>query len=172
MTVFEQHVDLSQVATEPTLLGVVLTFLISIIVFGSIMYLFDYAIGFVLAFVAFFAVGWVTAVLTANNTVTAQPARVENALNKSSYDKPLFADKYRNEINAGIAEKLDSYTIDNVDLTDDSILTGGYYDHDITAHRDGKNYLLHPETSFDKSTSTVRITVDVEQLPFNRTTKE
>lgn len=57
MTVFEQHVDLSQVATEPTLLGVVLTFLISIIVFVSIMYLFDYAIGFVLSFVAFFAVG-------------------------------------------------------------------------------------------------------------------
>lgn len=172
MTVFEQHVDLSQVATEPTLLGSALIALTTLIVFGSIMYLFDYAIGFVLSFVAFFAVGWVTAVLTANNTVTAQPARVENALNKSSYDKPLFADKYRNEINAGIAEKLDSYTIDNVDLTDDSILTGGYYDHDITAHRDGKNYLLHPETSFDKSTSTVRITVDVEQLPFDRTTKE
>lgn len=114
MTVFEQHVDLSQVATEPTLLGVVLIFLISIIVSGSIMYLFDYAIGFVLAFVAFFAVGWVTAVLTANNTVTAQPARVENALNKSSYDKPLFADKYREEINAGIADKLGGYTINNV----------------------------------------------------------
>lgn len=55
-------------------------------------------------------------------------------------------------------------------IDDDSILTGGYYD--ITAHRDGKNYLLHPEWNFDKSTSTVKITVDVEQLPFDRTTKE
>lgn len=33
MTVFEQHVDLHQVATEPTFLGFVLIFLVGLIIF-------------------------------------------------------------------------------------------------------------------------------------------
>jgi len=187
MTVFEQHVDLSQIATEPTLLGLAIIIPIGLVVSGTIFYLFDkladnkcktstqslyvnvMLIGFIVAIMAFFGSVLAITALTANNSTTAQP---EIAKNIFSSNKPLLADKYREEINAGIADKLGGYTIDNVDLADDSILNGGYYDHDITVHRDGKNYLLHPETSFDKSTSTISITIDVEQLPFDRTTKE
>lgn len=185
MTVFEQHVDLSQIATEPTLLGFALIIPIGLIVFLATLYLADkltdnkcktstqslyvMLIGFIVAVMAFFGSVLAIAALTGNNSTTAQPEMVKNIF---SSNKPLLADKYREEINSGIADKLDGYTIDNVDLTNDSILTGGYLDNDVTAHHDGKNYLLHPETSFDKSTSTVTITIDVEQLPFDRTTKE
>lgn len=184
MTVFEQHVDLSQVSTEPTLLGFAIIIPIGLIVSGAIFYLADklsdkcktstqslyiMIIGLIVAVMAFFGSVLAIAALTGNNSTTAQPEIVKSVF---SSNKPLLADKYREEINAGIADKLGDYTINNVNLDDDSILTGGYYDHDITAHRDGKNYLLHPERNFDKSTSTVKITVDVEQLPFDRTTKE
>lgn len=182
MTVFEQHVDLHQVATEPTLLGFALITLVGAIVFSVSVYLtIKFAkgnisdligIGLTL-FATAFSVGMAIP-LTANNSVTATPA-APNGLSNKSDERPLLADKYREEINAGIADKLGDYTIDNVTIdndTVDSVLTGGYSDGDITAHRDGKNYRLRPEWDFDKSTSTVKITVDVEELPFNRTDKE
>lgn len=179
MTVFEEHVDLSQVATEPTLLGLALIFLTAIIILAVGLYLCNkkftkdnkFVIGAIVTFIAAFSSTWATAALTANNTTTAQPAAVGTLSNKSD-DRPYLADKYREEINAGIADKLDDYTIDNVNIDNDSVLTGGYSNDDITAHRDGKNYRLRPEWDFDKNTSTVKITVDVEELPFNRTNKE
>lgn len=177
MTVFEQHVDLSQIATEPTSLGFVLIFLVAAIIFAIGFYLCNkfiedkFAIGIIVTFIVAGGFILVTTALTANNTATAQPITAHGLSNESD-DRPILADKYREEINAGIADKLDDYTIDNVDIGNDSILTGGYLDHDVTAHRDGKNYRLHPETNFDKNTSTVTITVDIEQLAFDRDTKE
>lgn len=179
MTVFEEHVDLSQVATEPTSLGFVLIALTAIIVLAVGIYFCNkkltknntLVIGAIVTFIAAFGSTWVISALTANNTITAQPAAV-GSLSDISDDRPYLADKYREEIDAGIADKLSDYTIDNVDLNNDSVLIGGYNDSDVTAYRDGKNYRLHPEWNFDKNTSTVKITVDVEQLPFGRTTKE
>lgn len=182
MTVFEQHVDLSQIATEPTLLGFILICLVGLIIFSVGFYLtvkfakgnisILIGIGLIL-FTTSFSVGMAIP-LSANNSVTAEPA-APNGLSNKSDKRPLLADKYRKEINAGIADKLGDYTIDNINIDNDSVdsvLTGGYSDADITAHRDGKNYRLRPEWDFDKDTSTVKITVDVEELPFNRTNKE
>lgn len=187
MTVFEQHVDLHQVATEPTLLGcITVTLVVGVVFIAIFMFMGNLIdgkgknvaqkIGLLFGAVAVICIvtgiaGLGVATLTLNNTVTAQPLATSGASSKNN-SRPLLADKYREEINAGIADKLGDYTIDNVNTDNDSVLTGGYSNADITAHRDGKNYRLRPEWDFDKNTSTVKITVDVEELPFNRTNKE
>lgn len=183
MTVFEQHIDLSQVETEPRLLIAMFIIIVCGVVFiTSTLYTVPFIDGkgktplqrfglFISAFIVVLTITsgtfWLINTLTAHNSITAQPAKVHSFLNSSN--KPLLADKYREDINAGIADKLGDYTINNVDPTNDSILLGGFHEHDITAYRDGKNYLLHPHWNYDKHNSVLTITVDVEQLAFDRT---
>lgn len=182
MTVFEQHIDLSQVETEPRPLSAMFiliicgaVFITSILTIGAFIdgkgktssqRLGLLLGGLIVVLAITFGTFWLINTLTAHNSTTAQPAKVHGFLN--SGNKPLLADKYREDINADIADKLGDYTINNVDPTNDSILLGGFHEHDITAYRDGKNYLLHPHWNYDKHNSVFTITVDVEQLAFDR----
>lgn len=182
MTVFEQYIDQTQVETEPTFIGFALILIISTTALLASLYLaivlldgkgktetqrFGIRFGVLITLIAI-AVGtaWLTFKLTPHSTTTATPKTVSSPY---SNDKPHLVDKYREEINAGIADKLGDYTIDNVDPANNSVLVGGFKEEDITAYRDGKNYRLHPKWHYDKNSSTVTLTVDVEQLAFDRT---
>ena len=182
MTVFEQYIDQTQVETEPTFIGITLVVIISATAILASLYLaivlldgkgkteaqrIGIRFGAFIAIVAI-AAGTIllTMKLTPHSTITATPKTVSSPY---SNGKPHLVDKYREEINAGIADKLGDYTIDNVDPANNSVLVGGFKEEDITAYRDGKNYRLHPKWHYDKNSSTVTLTVDVEQLAFDRT---
>ena len=182
MTVFEHHIDQTQVETDPTFIGIALIIILSGIAFAASFYLacilyekkgktkaqrFGIHLGsLIVIFAITIGTTWFTIKLTPYSDITATPRTAALPMDNN---KPHLADKYREEINAGIADKLGDYTIDTVDPESKSVLVGGFYEDDITAYRDGKNYRLHPKWNYDKNSSTVTLTVDVEQLAFNRT---
>lgn len=80
-------------------------------------------------------------------------------------DKPTIIDAYQDDINAAVTDKLSDYTIPDY-VTDNpqlSVLDGGNRTQPITAVKDGKTYTLTPHWDYDRSTHTVKLTVDIKE---------
>lgn len=96
----------------------------------------------------------------------SQPLSNSTAL--FSGNKQLFADAYRDEINAAIADKLSDYDMPEcaIDKKLKSLLCpdSEYQDNRrIAAIRDGKTYTLVPHLDYNVDTSTATLNVDVEE---------
>lgn len=83
-------------------------------------------------------------------------------------NKQLFADAYRDEINAAVADKLGDYDMPEcaIDKKLKSLLcpNGQYQDsRGIAAIRDGKTYTLVPHLDYNVDTSTTTLDVDIEE---------
>ena len=80
-------------------------------------------------------------------------------------DKPSFTDKYKDDINKAVEDKLDNYTIPScmVDKPEKeaSLLCGGYALDSVSAvdKETDKTYTLTPQFNYDYKTSTVELTV-------------
>ena len=84
-------------------------------------------------------------------------------------DKPAFLDKYRDDINAAINDKLNKYHIPECELDkpekyQKSLLCGGYSLDRIPAVEKETNdtYMLTPKIDYDRDSSAVKITVREE----------
>lgn len=96
----------------------------------------------------------------------SQPLSNSTAL--FSGNKQLFADAYRDEINAAVADKLGDYDMPEcaIDKKLKSLLCpdSEYQDNRrIAAIRDGKTYTLVPHLNYNVDTSTATLNVDVEE---------
>lgn len=83
-------------------------------------------------------------------------------------NKQLFANAYRDEINAAVADKLSDYDMPEcaIDKKLKSLLCpdSEYQDNRrIAAIRDGKTYTLVPHLDYNVDTSTATLNVDVEE---------
>ena len=65
-------------------------------------------------------------------------------------------------IDKAVEEKLKDYRIVDTS-TQESILNGGYKVEDITAVHDGKTYTLSPHWDYDRDSSKVALSVDIEE---------
>lgn len=81
-------------------------------------------------------------------------------------DSQLFVDAYRDEINDAVEDKLSDYDMAecSFDKNHKSLLCpDGRYGDQIPATRDGKTYTLTPKLDYDTNTSTVTLSVDIEE---------
>jgi len=93
-------------------------------------------------------------------------AQPQGSPNTPSFNKQLFADAYRDEINYAVADKLSDYDMPecSIDKNLKSLLCpDGSYGYNIAATRDGKTYTLTPHLNYDKDTSTATLDVDIEE---------
>ena len=83
----------------------------------------------------------------------------------SNVNKPSFTDKYRDNINEAVDNKLDNYTIPDCTVDkpekEASLLCGGYSLDSVSAvDKDtDKTYTLTPEFHYDHKNSTVELSI-------------
>ena len=179
MTIFEQQIDPSQIDMAWTTPIFLLVFFVGIIIATAVIGLVTtFLIGKTklpdiisgLAAFAGMAVCVITMFIAAVNPLPID-ALTKPEFEKSIFtplklnDKPAVIDAYRNDINTAIDDKLSDYTVpdyatDNPQL---SILDGGDCTQSIATVKDEKTYTLTPHWDYDRSTHTVKLTVDIKE---------
>lgn len=179
MTIFEQQIDPSHIDMAWTMPIFLLIFFVGIIVTTAIIglasiFLIDKTklpdiISFLTALIGMPVC--VISIFTAAVNPLSIDALTKPEFTKSIFtplklnDKPAVIDAYRDDINIAIDDKLSDYTVpdyatDNPQL---SILGGGDRTQSIATVKDDKTYTLTPHWDYDRSTHTVKLTVDIKE---------
>lgn len=175
MTIFEQTIDTSQVQMELSLFGVFLLvllgfvvtfFCLSLILVGREKYKNNTtSYMFYVAIVAIIGSVITVSAATHLHSVKAieHPVYGESKnYTARNHDKKSITDTYREDINKAVEDKLKDYKISDTS-SEESILNGGYKAEDITAVHGGKTYTLTPHWDYDRDSSKVALSVDVEE---------
>lgn len=175
MTIFEQTIDTSQVQMKLSLFGVFLLFLLgfvvtffclSLILVGREKYK-NNTTSYMIYVLIVAIIGSIITVSAATHLHSIKaieyPVYGESKnYTARNHDKKSITDTYREDIDKAVEEKLKDYRIVDTS-TQESILNGGYKVEDITAVHDGKTYTLSPHWDYDRDSSKVALSVDIEE---------
>lgn len=105
-----------------------------------------------------------------NNKLDGKIFNLSREIIVQNPDKPSFIDKYQDDINTAINSELNEYHIPECELTKPekyktSLLCGGYsLDRTPAVKKDtDETYMLTPELNYDRSNSTVQLTIKEEK---------
>lgn len=179
MTIFEQTIDTSQVQMGWSLFGCLLIMLVGYVITFSLIvllvektprvmkknpFVFILSLGLI-ATVGFFGTVFSVSYIPPVQALS-EPVYSEHQSRKIEYDsKDTVTDIYREDIDQAIKDKLEEYEIPeySIDNPRKSVLGGGDEERSIAAVRDGNTYTLTPKWSYDRDSSKVTLSVDIEE---------
>lgn len=175
MTIFEQTIDTSQVQMELSLFGVFLMILLGLLVTffclslilvgrekyksnGTSYMFYSSIVAIIGSVITVSAATHFSSIKAAEHPVYGE----SKSYTARNHSKKSITDTYRKDIDKAVKDKLKDYRITG-DSAEESILNGGYKAEDITAVHDGETYTLSPQWDYDRDTSKVTLSVDIEE---------